>query len=470
MLIMKATNFRTILFIIALIAQVRGTRLAVDWYNIFGSPTVDTTEIFWAVSELSDQNFIATGFHDPKKLPVFYLVKTDNRGNLIWERKYPGYHFEKAVGKSLLKAENGSFYIGASSSLILGHFNADGDTIWTRDINAKKLGTINSIIQMNNNELMVLGGKAKLPVLFDDPDNYGFIVRMGTNSDSIALTETGFGSSANSLFRTSDNGFIFGGDKIVVKSDSVAEVHWKKEFMSPQFVQERYFDVIESSQGGYVATGSYYAASEFWEVRVRKLDTSGNSEWEIGFRHKAVGYDICEVPGTGYAVLGKGPTSESEIYLIDYSGELLHHLKSEDVEKDDWSFLNIEPTSDSGLIVCGLSEIYDGIKHYQDALILKLEIDTTPTAILTGPSESINTVALPVISQSGKVLHLRSPDFTRSNLLFLLYSSSGRLLLSKRFEKAGKNIGIDVSGFVPGIYPYRLLLGKYESYGTVFIR
>ncbi len=452
-----------------MVVQVRGAWLDVEWYKTIGSPSTDTTEIFYGVTELSDGNFVATGYQDPSILPEFYLAKTDKQGKVIWERKYLDTHFKKAVGYSLLKTSDGGFYVGGSSSLLLGRFNADGDTVWTRDINKGKLNAINSIIQMNNDEISVLGGKAKLPVLFNDPDNYAFIVRMGTNGDSISLTEYLFGTSAFSLSGTSDNGSVFGGDKIIVKSDSVVEQQWKKEFTSPSGMQERYLHVIESSQGGYIALGSYYADTDYWEVRLRKLNALGVREWETGFYSQTWGYDICEVLGTGYVFLARGTFGETEVYLVDYAGNLLHHLKTEDIEIDDWSFLNIEATSDLGVILCGSSTKEINDNKYKDALIVKLRIDTT-THISNALPNNNKSGTSPILQQKGSELQLTLSGPVQSKLTVQLYTPSGQLVKSQTISATHEKKIIIKSNIATGVYQYRIIVDKRELFGTVFIQ
>lgn len=142
---------------------------------------------------------------------------------------------------------------------------------------------------------------------------------------------------------TTDGGYIMvgsittaatGQDAYIAKTDQYGNVTWSKGYGSPG--NDYYFRVKQTSDGGYIATGTTTARyGSHYEELITKYDASGNVTWTkiIGFYINGTptagehGWDIIQTSDGGYAALGtyNDAPGSSEVLMskLDVNGNIL---------------------------------------------------------------------------------------------------------------------------------------------------
>ena len=107
------------------------------WTRFYGGPDV---EVVYSGEQTPDGGFIMAGRTDSygSGYSDFYLIKTDENGNPMWDKTFGGDQDDRAF--SMSKTSDNGFIIGGyTESFNVGYFdfymvktNSDGDTLWTR--------------------------------------------------------------------------------------------------------------------------------------------------------------------------------------------------------------------------------------------------------------------------------------------------------------------------------------------------
>ena len=109
------------------------------WYKVFGGKYRDQG---YSVRQIIDGGYVVVGStcsHDNTGSSDLYLIKTDAKGNEVWNRKFVRYEFN--CGYSIRQTvDNGYIIVGKTASysvmgkceVYLIKSNADGDKIWSK--------------------------------------------------------------------------------------------------------------------------------------------------------------------------------------------------------------------------------------------------------------------------------------------------------------------------------------------------
>jgi hypothetical protein len=247
----------------------------------------------------------------------------------------------------------------------------------------------------------ILGGLTSSDSAADKTNNsYGsidyWIVK--TDQNGIKLWDVDFGGTAADFFscgdQTTDGGFIFGGysesgisgskteacrgdvDYWIVKTDSLGNKLWDKTFGGAG--EDHLTSVQQTSEGGYILGGFSFSAiggdksqnswgeCDYWIV---KTDAQGNKIWDRDFGGTQFDYrgTVKQTDDHGYIIAGysDSPVSgdksqnswgESDYWLVktDSLGNKIWDKDLGGLNDDNLSV--IQPTSDHGFILGGLSE------------------------------------------------------------------------------------------------------------------
>jgi hypothetical protein len=128
--------------------------------------------------------------------------------------------------------------------------------------------------------------------------------------------------------QTSDHGFLLTGaiqysngqeDALVIKTDSVGNIQWKRKFGGPN--SEWGFSGIQTSDGGYAVTGRTLSFGNGGEdILFLRLDQNGDTLWTKAYGDWAndFAYSVAQTSDNGFVLSGYGPTSSihDEMYFI----------------------------------------------------------------------------------------------------------------------------------------------------------
>ena len=232
-----------------------------EWNQTYGGPGYD---YFNSLIETSDRGYAMGGifnqeYEDPFGDCDFWLVKTDEQGNLEWNKTYgeSGYDYVN----SLVEASDGGYLLAGSTGLWLVQ-----STAWV--IKTDKQGN------MEWNQ--TYGGKER--------------------------------SEVNSVVRTSDGGYALAGylsgDVWLIKIDEFGDVTWDQTYSKGQA-----YSLVATSDGGYALAGTTSSKNgdqtytESWMI---KTDASGNEVWSqtYGGTGNQYIYSLVETSDGAFALAG----------------------------------------------------------------------------------------------------------------------------------------------------------------------
>ncbi|MBU1707670.1 hypothetical protein KKB28_07130, partial [bacterium] len=179
-------------------------------YTYFGS----YNNWLGSVIETFDGGFLLGGETWPSDTREydFWVVKTDNEGNLQWDKTYGGADWEQL---SEMVETSDSCYVLAGCTQSYGSgerdywilkINAQGDSLWSHAFGGSQQDWCYSICQSPNGGFLLAGYNAS----YDTLNAYGWIVRTDANGDSLwsHLFSGVYGSQFWSVRQTRDEGYI----------------------------------------------------------------------------------------------------------------------------------------------------------------------------------------------------------------------------------------------------------------------
>jgi len=346
------------------------------WSKTFGGTNNDQVS---SLVKTSDGRFALAGFTYSFGVGPsdFWLIKTDESGNVEWNQTYGGADYD--LGSSLVQTSDGGFAL-AGETESFGAGLADfwlvktdeyGNMEWSRTYGGVGRDSANSLVQTSDGGYAIAG------------DTFSF----GAGEDDIWLVKTdgsgnmqwnrtyGGGQSdwGRSVVQTDDGGYAIAGrtwsfgtgglsDLWLIKTDGSGNVEWNQTYGGTG--NDGAYSLVETSNGGFVLAGytsSYGAGNyDFWLV---KTDGSGNMQWN--HTYGGTGYDLAnslvQTSDGGYALAG-GTRSlgfgNSDVWLVktDDSGNMeWNHTYGG--ERNDGANSLVE-NSDGGFALAGGTESF----------------------------------------------------------------------------------------------------------------
>ena len=296
-----------------------------------------------AICHTSDGGYMIVGCTNSFGLGSsdIWLVKTDENGEMEWNKTYGGSGSE--CGYSISQTSDGGFFIvgntssygSGSSDIWLVKTDNNGIQEWDKTFGDTNYDCGYSGRQSFDEGFIVTGyitsndGNRK-NVYLVKTDKYGN--KEWENSFDESIDDCG-----NSLIQKPDGSFFILGytltgkyssndtDILLIKTDSNGNKQWLKIYGGTG--SEKGSSIFSSSDGGFVLTGytNSYGGSYFsaWLV---KLDNLGNEVWDKTFGSSSYDYGTCVIQNsigeytfTGYTEsTGKGV---ADIWLVNTSND-----------------------------------------------------------------------------------------------------------------------------------------------------
>lgn len=334
-------------------------------------------ELFYSIVENNDSSLVATGYTDTygAGLSDFYIVKMDNDGNTLWQKTYGGTGKELAM--SICKTNNKGYavtgytlsYGSGGKDFWLLRLNENGDTLWSKTYGGIQDDTGYEVQQTQDG---------------------GFI---------IAGYTTSFGN---------------GGNALVVKTDSLGNLQWQKDYGGYYF--DQLFSVKETTGGNYIMAGHTASSGNgMQDVWVVKINQYGDTLWTKTY--------------------GGTNDDQAEQAIITSTGNyvVVGNTKSFGNGLNDAYFLHISDTST--------------IANIQQTVLEQYNFSIYPN-----PS-------------TGKVILTTTESSTIE-----IYNVLGEKILSSPI-RGGREVALDLSGNPAGIYYYSIFKnGEIIHNGKLMIR
>jgi hypothetical protein len=311
--------------------------------------------------------------------------------------------------------------------------------------------------------------KASLLVQQQDPvaSSAGFINAFGSAGDDYA----------SSVQQTSDGGFIVAGftsgvgagreDVLLVKLDGLGEIQWAKAAGGAG--SDVAYSVRQTSDGGYIVTGSSDSFTGVAQILLAKFDGSGAVQWANTLGNvsdSAAGNSVQQTTDGGYIVTGFHAGALGGLGLLKYdSTGQLQWLRA--ASATDHYGLSVRQTSDGGYIVSGTSLQGTFFSSSYDLSLLKFdESGNLQWARLAGGGGHEQGSAVRQTSDGGYIVtgHTNSIDRNgRRDVLLLKYDGSGTLQWARTVGGTSGDDADSVEQTSDGGY---IVSGRTTSFGA----
>ena len=449
------------------------------WTKTFGGSNYD---LGFSVQQTLDGGFIITGATSyGAGSGDVWLIKTNASGDTVWTKTFGGSNND--YGNSVQQTTDGG-YIVTGGTFSYGAGGADvwliktgenGDVQWNNTFGSNDNEQGECVQQTTDGGFIIVGFTG----------SYGEgawdVWLIKTDENGVELWSKTFGGSdwdnGNSVQQTSDGGYIITGsieyeagdsDVLLIKTDASGDTVWTKTFGGSN--DDSGLSVQQTIDGGYVLTGyteSYGAGgADVWLI---KTDASGDTVWTNTFGGSGYdrGYSVQQTTGGGYIITGYNKSlggGVEDVWLIKTNAS------GDTVWTNAWGLnggkgYSVQQTSDGGYIITGGIEYEAG---GADVLLILVAPDTGFIAIEDSPRLYPNSFLLdqnyPNPFNPTTTISFELSMSTTVNLS--IYNVTGQLVETLVSEH--KNVGYhsviwNASGVGSGLYFYRIEAGEYTE-------
>ncbi len=290
----------------------------------------------YSVQQTLDGGYIVAG----AKGGSVYLIKTDSKGNALWDRTFKRASMYGDIGYSVQQTSDGGYIIvgggdRVSSVINLIKVDSNGNVEWEKtfgDAYAVNVGYSGK--QTSDGGYIIAGETSPFYKIPSD----GYLIK--TDSNGNIKWEKTFGDLNLNLYQgasrdvgysvqqTLDSGYIVagakGGSVYLIKTGTDGNTEWEKTFGGTDINDAIGYSVQQTSDGGYIIAGetySYERANN--DMYLIKTNSYGNTEWEKTFIGEGLAYgrSVNITSDGGYIVVGVtwsnlNGSSNSDVLLI----------------------------------------------------------------------------------------------------------------------------------------------------------
>jgi len=284
-----------------------------QWQNTFGGINIENC---FSIKQTKDSGFVICGYTNSFGSGGYdaYLIKTDQVGNLQWQKTFGGANWDFAYwaeqtndGGYILAGE--TFSYGNNSQAYLVKTNSAGDSLWTKTFGGKNEEAVYEVHQTSDNGY-ILAGYTKS---FGAGKSDFYLVKTNPSGDTLwTKTYGGIGNdSCSSIALCKDGGYLLGGstdisgtlkmhfiktDSMGVVKDSNAVVPLGSNYISRirETKDTNYVILINSDKG--ILLYKYNRGTGFGS-----WDAWGRS---FGLLNDQAGYDLQQTEDSGFVLVG----------------------------------------------------------------------------------------------------------------------------------------------------------------------
>jgi hypothetical protein len=364
--------------LMACVGKVEEQAPDVQWHRAFG---YGGNVRGGSVQQTTDGGYIVCGIKETPGEEGVFLIKTDARGNKLWDNTFAGE--VTAIGLSIQQITDDDYILcgNTESSLTAIGFSVQQTT----DGGYILCGNMESSGD-NNTDIWLIKTDAKGNRIWDKA--------FGGNKDDIS----------NAVQQTTDGGYIVCGntesygagnsDIWLIKTDADGNKLWDKTFGGEEYDEGR--SVQETADGGYILCGitkPYGDRDEYSKLlsfsRLVKTDIEGNKIWEKTFGIKPEqlaiepeqfanysapnGYMVQQTTDGGYIICGnilhifyvsdlRGLSEKILLLRTDTNGNKLWDKMFS--SRPPWGGVafgySVQQTTDGGYVICGTNSSLPG--------------------------------------------------------------------------------------------------------------
>ena len=418
------------LFITALACLITSNISGQGWEQFYGGPEAESGE---SVQQTSDGGYIIAGMTNSfgNGSNDVYLIKTNENGVELWSQTYGGTGIDH--GYSVQQISDGGYIIaGMTNSFGNGGYDVyliktseNGVEQWNQTYGSPYEDYGYSVQESSDGGYVIVGytetlGNEEYDVYLIKTDGFGIEQWTQTYGE-----ETwNFG---NSVQLTLDGGFIICGFTgniepyeyyvYLIKTDWNGIEQWSQTY-GTEFAHLGY-SVQQTSDGGYILTGSSLSLSTNFDVYLIKTDDNGVEQWSqtYGGTNVDEGYSVQQTTDGGYIIAGYTGSFGNGLY--DF-----YLVKTDGFGIEQWSQTygatgidqgySVQQTTDGGYIIAGETRNKEGGEW--NVYVIKTDSEGTLSSSFTIPTQSSNRNLDKIIDGLG-----REVNHTPNQILFYLY-------------------------------------------------
>jgi len=261
-----------------------------EWYKTYDDQYRE--EGYSIVQTGEDGMYVILGHKIDSTMDI-WLIKIDEAGNVLWEKTFGGGGKDQPY--SIKQTQDGGFVIaGYTDSMGEGGGDAyviktdsKGNKIWEKTYGGNGIDVAYEIEPTSDGGYIIAGNTES----FEDYRGDMYIVKIDSNGEEEWHKTIGDSKEdiAYSIKQTSDGGYIVAGTTEIsndeksgwiIKLDSSGTQKWNIMFKG--FPSEEFYSVQQSEDGGYILTGLSWKNMDVWLVKLasEKLASEKGSSGE----------------------------------------------------------------------------------------------------------------------------------------------------------------------------------------------
>ena len=348
-----------------------------------------------------------------------------------------------------------------------------GDLVWDATFGEVTDDRAYSGIELSDGNFLMTGYTATTGL-----GRFNDVYLIKSNSDGVVIWKQTYGGGNNdygrAVIEASSGGYVITGytesfgagsaDVYLIKTDTEGVVVWENTFGGVSW--DRGYDVIETSDGGYLVTGqtgSFGAGNS--DVYLIKTDSEGTAEWTktFGGAESENGWSVIELSSGGYLIAGQADPFPGDVYLVktDQNGEPVWE-RTYGGAGYDWGYSVIE-TSAGSYLITGLTT---GTENWDAFLINTDQNGDIIWQNTYGGIESVVGLSVIELEAGGFLIAGNSDTYespTGSDVYLGQTDTAGNLIWSDTFGGSADDYAYSVSELESGGY---LVTGYTDSYGA----
>lgn len=336
--------------------------------------------ISYDITELKDSSYLLTGSIDSANDMDLFLCKIMKNGSIDWSKRI-GNSQNSECGMSILALDNKEFIITGTSwnytnqhSLYVVKINQYGDTLWTKKYRGNLPDGGEKIIRNNENGFVISGYTDRIT----GGDEFSDVFVLNLNSDGDTIWTRKFGGIKSSysfdIINTSDSGYIITGytendltwrDIYVLKIDKNGNLIWSKTYGNNY--GNNYNDdassAVETKDKGFIIAGTTHNIKNDGNESpyILKLNEFGDTLWTKtlnGYLTRGGCVGIVQTYDSGLIITGATgvyPNTNIQVIKLNQSGDIIWSTKIKGSKYDEAR--SLIQTMDSSIVIVGNSQI-----------------------------------------------------------------------------------------------------------------
>ncbi len=350
----------------------------IEWNITYGG---NGTDFFYCGLQDKDGNYIAAGSRQLDKMNYSWLLKVDEKGNVIWNayampnRSYMAFvSYVEEIGDAYIACGSYSHMIShIRYHRFLWKVSKEGKTEWIKEYEEPKEGHFYMVHAIKDG--FILCGYVYLNV--EKGDTAALLMKTDKNGNVEwkKLYNYGNGSEEAYCVGITDDGYILGGwaevgknnwDYWIIKTDKEGNEIWNRTYGGKSLDICHMRNCFQINDGGYIFGGhtASYGALPGYDIWVIKLDRNGNMQWNETYGYKMsaeLGWCLNKAKD-GYVMAGSknfeggGRKGDAWVIKINETGKAIWELSFGGKEEDEAAY--ICQTKDGGYIVIGRTQSF----------------------------------------------------------------------------------------------------------------